>query len=216
MIHVVKAGDCLYRIAQQYGFADWQIIYDHPDNADFRELRPNPNVIFPGDEIHIPDPEPKQVSLSTTQQHKIRLTRPPIMLRIELRDELDELLADKAFMLEFGESVYEGTTTGEGLLEQKVRASEEQGQLTVWMTDDREGERYCWDIAIGHLDPVEELIGVRQRLNNLGFYCEPDGDEIDDSLRLALRGFQHVAELDQSGEPDDATRAKLVELHGSV
>ncbi|HLT37850.1 MAG TPA: peptidoglycan-binding protein [Enhygromyxa sp.] len=216
MIHVVVPGDCLYRIAQQYGFADWRTIYDHPDNAEFRELRPNPNLIYPGDEIHIPEPEPKQVSLPTTKQHKIRLTRPKIMLRIELRDELDEPLADKAFMLEFGASIYEGTTTGEGLLEQKIRAGEERGQLTLWMTDDREGERYCWDVAVGHLDPVEELAGVRQRLNNLGYYCEPDGDELDDSLRLALRGFQHATELDLSGEPDDATRAKLVELHGEV
>lgn len=216
MIHVVAQGDCLYRIAQQYGFADWRTIYDHPDNAEFRELRPNPNVIYPGDRIHIPEPEAKQVSLPTTRQHKVQLTRPKIMLRIELRDELDEPLAGKAFMLEFGRSVYEGTTTGDGRIEQKIRAGEERGQLTVWMTGDREAERYCWDIAVGHLDPVEELAGLRQRLNNLGFYCEPTGAEIDDSLRLALLGFQHAAELSESGEPDDATRAKLVELHGNI
>lgn len=216
MIHVVKQGDCLYRIAQQYGFADWRTIYDHPDNADFRELRPNPNVIYPGDQINIPDPEAKQVTLATAKKHKIQVTRPKIMLRVELRNELDEPLAGKEFKLEFGDTIYEGTTTGDGMLEQKILGTEERGQLTVWLTADHEAERYCWDLSVGHLDPVEEMVGVRQRLNNLGFYCEPGGTEIDDSLRMALIGFQHVAEIEENGELDDATRAKLVELHGAV
>jgi LysM repeat protein len=215
-IHVVKQGDCLYRIAQQYGFADWRTIYNHPDNEDFRELRPNPNVIYPGDEVHIPDTEPKQVSLPTAKKHKIQVTLPKIMLRIELHDELDQPLAGKQFELKFGDNLYEGTTTGDGMLEQKILAAEERGQLTVWLTGNREAERYVWDISVGHLDPVDELAGLRQRLNNLGYYCRPGGTEIDESLRLALLGFQHDAELEQSGEPDDATRAKLVELHGNV
>jgi LysM repeat protein len=215
-IHVVKQGDCLYRIAQQYGFADWRTIYDHADNEDFRELRPDPNVIYPGDQIHIPDTESKQVTLPTANKHKIQVTLPKIMLRIELRNELDEPLAGKEFMLAFGDTLYEGTTTGDGMLEQKIAAGEERGELTVWLTADHEAARYCWDISVGHLDPVEELAGVRQRLNNLGFYCEPGGVELDDSLRLALIGFQHVAEIDESGELDDATRSKLVELHGSI
>jgi LysM repeat protein len=220
IVHVVKPGDCLYRIAQQYGFADWHTIYDHPDNAEFRELRSNPNVIYPGDEIHIPDVDAKQVTLATSKQHKIKVTRPKIMLRIALHDELDQPLAGKEFSLEFGGEVYEGTTTGDGVLEQKIKPGEERGQLTVWVTGDREAERYVWDISVGHLDPVEELAGVRQRLNNLGFYCEPnavgvDGG-IDESLRLALLGFQHAAEIELTGEPDDATRAKLVEWHGDT
>lgn len=220
VIHVVKPGDCLLRIAQQYGFADWRPIYEHADNTEFRQLRSNPNVIFPGDQIHIPDPAPKQLSLATAKQHKIEVKRPKIMLRIALHDELDEPLAGKEFALAFGETIYEGTTNGDGILEQKIGAGEERGQLTVWLTGDREAERYVWDISVGHLDPVEELAGVRQRLNNLGFYCEPNGGaipgEIDESLRLALLGFQHTVEIEQTGEPDDATRAKLVELHGDM
>lgn len=220
VVHVVKPGDCLYRIAQQYGFADWRTIYEHADNAEFRELRPNPNVIYPGDEIHIPAPAPKQLSLATSKQHKIKVERPKIMLRIELHDERDEPLADKEFSLAFGVTVYEGTTNGDGILEQKIKPGEERGQLTVYLTGDRAAERYVWDISVGHLDPVEELSGVRQRLNNLGFYCEPGGvgveGEIDESLRMALLGFQRVAEIELTGEADDATRAKLVELHGEV
>jgi N-acetylmuramoyl-L-alanine amidase len=219
-VHVVKQGDCLYRIAHQYGFADWHTIYDHPDNAEFRELRKNPNLIYPGDRIHIPDPEPKQIGLPTAKKHTIRVTLPKVMLRIELRDELDEPLAGMDFALAFGDTVYEGTTTGDGILEQLIRVGEERGQLTVWRTGDREAERYIWDVSLGHLDPVEEASGVRQRLNNLGYHCEPmppaDPAQPDDSLRLALLGFQHAQGLECSGEADDATRSKLVELHGGI
>lgn len=215
-IHVVKQGDCLYRIAKQYGFADWRTIYDHADNEAFRSKRPNPNVIYPGDELAIPDKDIKQVSLPTTAKHKLTVKRPKVMLRVELRNELDEPLAGKQFELKFGEQLYEGSTDGAGILEAKVQAHEEVGELTVWGSSDREAERWFWNIRVGHLDPVAELAGVRQRLNNLGFYCEPKGAAVDESLRFAVKGFQRIAGIEPTGEVDDATRGKLVELHGDV
>jgi hypothetical protein len=215
-VHVVKQGDCLYRIAKQYGFADWHTIYDHADNEAFRHKRPNPNVIFPGDEIAIPDKDTKQITLPTTTKHKLKVKRPKVMLRIKLENELCEPLAGKQFELAFGEELHEGSTDGDGILEVKVKASDEVGELTVWGSGDREAERWFWHIRVGHLDPVEELVGVRQRLNNLGFYCEPKGEEPDDTLRFAVKGFQRIEGLDATGEVDDATRGKLVALHGDV
>lgn len=215
-VHIVKQGECLHRLAKQYGFADWKTIYEHEDNAELREKRPNPNALYPGDEVHIPEKERKDLALPTTTKHKLQIQRPRVMLRVEIRDESDEPVADKAFELAFGKKLYEGTTNGDGILEQKVEQSEEAGELTVWLTDDREAERYMWEIRVGHLDPVAETVGVRQRLNNLGFYCEEDGDEIDESLRLALRGFQDIAGMETTGELDDATRDELVQMHGNL
>lgn len=215
-VHVVKPGDCLYRIARQYGFADWHTIYDHPDNEAFRSKRPNPNVIFPGDRIAIPDKDVKEVVLPTTAKHKLRVRRPKVMLRVRLCSEQGEPLAGKAFTLELGDDLHEGTTDGDGILEAKVRPGDEQGELTVWGSGDREAERWAWSIRVGHLDPVEELVGVRQRLNNLGYCCAPTGSEPDDTLRYAVKGFQRLEGLEASGEVDDATRRKLVELHGDV
>ena len=212
----MKPGDCLYRIAKQYGFADWRTIYDHADNEAFRAKRPNPNVIFPGDQLAIPDKDVKEVVLPTTSKHKLRVKRPKVMLRIQLMSEAGEPLAGKQFELSFGEDLHEGTTDGDGILEAKVKAGDEQGELTVWGSADREAERWCWHIRVGHLDPVEELAGVRQRLNNLGYYCAPTGDEPDDTLRYAVKGFQRLEGLEPTGEVDDATRRKLVALHGDV
>ena len=52
--YIVKAGDNLSSIARQHGLKSWQELYNHPDNGGFRSKRPNPNLIFPGDLLIIP------------------------------------------------------------------------------------------------------------------------------------------------------------------
>lgn len=52
--YVVVEGDTLTKIAADHGFANWRTIYNDPANAAFRAKRPDPNLIFPGDEIFIP------------------------------------------------------------------------------------------------------------------------------------------------------------------
>ncbi len=57
--YTVKSGDTLTRIAAEHGLPSWRELYQHPDNAEFRRKRPNPDRIFPGDVVIIPsDPAP--------------------------------------------------------------------------------------------------------------------------------------------------------------
>lgn len=56
--YVVKSGDWLSKIAAAHGFSDWRDIYYHPDNAAFRAKRPDPDLIYPGDVVMIPDQSP--------------------------------------------------------------------------------------------------------------------------------------------------------------
>ncbi len=65
--HFVKSGDTLQSIAKSYQFSDWKIIYTHPLNENFRKLRPNPNLIFPGDKIVIPS-NPLMIANQLRQQ----------------------------------------------------------------------------------------------------------------------------------------------------
>ena len=53
--YTVQRGDTLTKIAREHGFRSWRALYSHPDNAGVRRLRPNPDLIFPGDVIQIPD-----------------------------------------------------------------------------------------------------------------------------------------------------------------
>jgi hypothetical protein len=53
----VIAGDNLSRIAAHHGIRYWQNIYLSTENTAFRETRTNPDLIYPGDRIKIPDRE---------------------------------------------------------------------------------------------------------------------------------------------------------------
>jgi len=53
--YVVKPGDNLTKIARKFGIASWRDLYNDPQNAAFKRKRPNPNIIFPGDTLYVPD-----------------------------------------------------------------------------------------------------------------------------------------------------------------
>ena len=56
--YIIKQGDYLPKIAQENGFYDYLTIWDHGKNAQLKSKRKNPNVLAPGDELHIPDKTP--------------------------------------------------------------------------------------------------------------------------------------------------------------
>lgn len=75
--HIVQKGECLSGIAWEHGFTNWRKIYDHPNNAQFRAERPNPDLIYPGDTLFIPEREAKHASLPTGQTKKLKLKGKP-------------------------------------------------------------------------------------------------------------------------------------------
>lgn len=53
--YTVKRGDNLSVIARGHKLGCWQELYHTIENAKFRELRPNPVLIHPGDVVMIPE-----------------------------------------------------------------------------------------------------------------------------------------------------------------
>jgi hypothetical protein len=53
--HKIKQGETLSSIADQYGFLSYKTLYNDPQNAALRSKRPNLDILFPGDEIYIPE-----------------------------------------------------------------------------------------------------------------------------------------------------------------
>ncbi len=51
--HVVRAGENLTVIARQFGMS-WRELYELPMNEAFRALRPDPNMVRPGDVVAVP------------------------------------------------------------------------------------------------------------------------------------------------------------------
>jgi hypothetical protein len=55
ILYTVSQGDTLTTIAREHQVDNWRTIYYAPNNADFRRKRPNPDKIFPGDKLFVPD-----------------------------------------------------------------------------------------------------------------------------------------------------------------
>lgn len=76
--------------------------------------------------------------------------REPAMLHLRLRFEDDdgEPFVSKPFTLTAGSLNLEGTTDSTGKLEADVPATSEEGEITIWLEDDKSGKSYSWPIKI--------------------------------------------------------------------
>src|SRR5262245_20645443 len=88
--HTVQRGERLTAIAYRYGFKDHAAIYEHPDNSDLKQSRPNPNVLAAGDVWVIPDREPRELDLAVDRSHRVKVHRPKKELRIAFKDAAGE------------------------------------------------------------------------------------------------------------------------------
>jgi Putative peptidoglycan binding domain len=213
--HLVQQGECLSNIADQYGFTDYRTIYDHPNNAALRARRPNPNLIFPGDRIYIPDLDPKHFESATDMLHKFEVKRPRTMLRVVILDEDGNPSKSAPYRLFLGDKVLDGKTGGDGLIETKIPPDLEQAKLEVKIrgTNNKTIEQR-WTLKLGHLDPADKPSGIQARLQNLGYDCGEVDGIIGPKTRAAVRDFQQDAGLTVDGIAGPKTQAALKSAHG--
>lgn len=200
--HTIQQGDCLTSIAADYGFDDWKTIYNDGKNSDFKQKYDNPDIIYPGAKLHIPERD--QGSHATGQTHMIKLGGPKtskLMLTIE---GIQEALPYK---LTFGETTVEKKTSAKGKIEHDIPIEHREVTLEI------DGDSYA--IKLGHLDPVDTPSGAQARLSNLGFYTGPIDGRHSTQVATALKAFQRAHKLKEDGINNAATQSKLVEEHGS-
>lgn len=239
--YIVQTGDCISSLAFERGFF-WETIWNHPQNAELKQKRTDPNILKEGDVVHIPDKELKEESCATDQKHKFKVKGVPAKLRMRLMEEpkKEEKPAEESasgddshvedpdfnpepvehvpiknasYVLEVdGKVISEGTTDGDGKIEVELPPNARDGRLII-----RQGtpEERVMTLNLGGMDPMTEVSGVRKRLANLGFPCQSTGDDLTDDLASALRLFQQQNELDVTGKIDAATKDKIKQLHGS-
>ena len=205
MQYVVQQGDCLASIAAR-NRRSWQTLWNHPDNVDLKAKRLNPNVLHPGDVVNIPDVVVKLHACATGSTHVFQTSNATTMFRIRLLED-GQPRKNLKYELRIGERSFTGTTDGNGMVEQEIPADASQAILVT--AED------AFSFDLGHLDPVDEDSGVKQRLANLGFLFEADAAAPEDALSAAVQEFQQQSGLPLSGELDKATRQKLLQAHGS-
>lgn len=214
--HIVEQGECLASIAQLYGFTDYRAIYDYPANAGLKQMRPDPNILYPGDQLVIPDKDQKTLPCATDQKHRFQLTNQRVVIRIRLRDGHGNPLANKKYQLTVAGALFKGQTDGNGLLQQPIPADASDGELKVLQGNDQKQVLAAWKLSIGSLDPHLQVSGVQARLNNLGFVCGQVDGILGPKTSGALQAFQTKFGLSVTGQIDGATRDKLRNLHDGV
>jgi len=211
--YTVKQGDHLAKIAKAHGFSDYRVLWDHPDNSELKKKRKNPNVLYPGDVVNIPDQmETKEVQRNTEKRHSFVKKGKAVVLRLELRHWNNRPMADTPCELEIEGKVISGTTNSKGRVEIEIPPDAENGKLRVKDTAYKE-----LPLKIGHLDPVEEITGQKGRLNNLGYNSGPVDNQETEQFRSAIEEFQcdafkNISQVD--GKCGPKTQKKLKESYG--
>jgi hypothetical protein len=210
----VKQGDCLSSIAKTYGFPDYKVIWDDGANAELKQKRKNPNILFPGDIVVIPDLDLKQVDKAVEQTHNFVLDLGTVKLQLIIKDDEDKPYANCKYDLKVGEKTFTGNTDGSGKIQQEIPADASSGEVAIYQkSGETESVITVFALELGHLDPVTEASGVQARLNNLGFFCGKVDGIIGPMTEEALKAFQEKNGLTITGSADAATKNKLAQLH---
>jgi hypothetical protein len=198
-------------IAAKHRF-EWETLWNLPENADLKNARNDPYVLYPGDKVFIPDIRVKEIPCQTDQRRYFVKRNTGEQLRIVLTDEDDKPIAGESYVLEIdGETRLEGETDSSGAIQEIIPPDAVKGRLLV---GDGDAQREYF-IGLGRIDPVEKLSGAQGRLLNLGYY-----EGVIDGIRgplttTALLRFQEKYNLPPTGKNDEDTQAKLKELFAS-
>lgn len=199
-------GECISSIAALHGFF-WKTVWNTPDNAQLRALRPSPNLLRPGDIVIVPELRSKTEFAACEQKHRFRRKGIPALLKIRLLNngEPRQGVGWKACL----DGIWQnGATDSNGLLQIRLAPSCNMGLLRV-----EDGTEYR--LLLRELDPLETVSGIQARLNNLG-YESGTVDGIQGPITSgAIRRFQKdYPPLTVDGVASPQTRAKLKEIYG--
>lgn len=229
---VVTDDNRMTAMAAKHKRKDYMALYEAQPEA-FRDNRPNPEILMPGDKIVLPEVEAERHPSADKKQVKFvdGTAVPELRLRLTaagqpLKDKNFKLIITKINPLRLAKppDPLTITTAGDGAITIKVDVG--------WL----EGELLCLDskwkmrLLIGKLRPVHEAGGVEQRLSNLGYHVNmppvglPAGSDSEKKAnqaheearrKKATRFQEDKPEKGQgiNGIIDPAFRKRLIKAH---
>lgn len=198
----VKQGDCISSVAYRAGFFP-DTIWHHPENAELKRERTDPNVLLPGDVVVVPVKTLRHEPGDTEQRHRFRRKGVPERLHVQLL-QLGQPRANVEYILDLDGKTHRGNADDMGWINHPIVPNASIARLIV----DPGPEQDEYDIVIGGVDPKDTVTGVQERLSNLGYDCFITG-ALDGRTKAALREFQETHGLEVSGEPDAKTTDAL-------
>ncbi len=202
--HTVDPGDSLSLLGERHRIP-WQTIWEHPDNADLRRRRGNPNILHPGDRVFIPEPKPKEVSCAPNKSHRFR-TSGAVWIRIAVLGIDHQPVPDIAyhFILD-GAAQPPGNTNDEGIAEIRLPAGVRNVVLSLPWGD--------LPVDIAELAPAHTIRGIQQRLRNLGIDPGPIDGLYGPLTARGIAGFQAIVDLPVTGTIDAQLIRRLRHVH---
>lgn len=222
--HTVKQGECIESIAYDYGFHP-DTIWLHENNKTLKEKRGDPNVLKEGDIVFVPDITVREEKVSTGKKHTFYHKGGMTSMNMQICD-VDGPYANVPYIFKIETSDkreikdVHSNTNKDGWLKEVIPCNAVGGEIIV---DPGEYEEKI-PFQLGHLDPVDEgFRGVQAILNNLGFYCGEEDDEIGSFTIEAVRRFQReIMKLKEekllpkdSKKIDDETLQAILNEHSS-
>jgi hypothetical protein len=205
--YVIRQGDYLKKLAFVHGF-DADEVWDDPKNAELKRLRKDPDILAPGDVVHLPAAKKEGLPLQKGAANAYQVKVPRRETTLRFAGPLGPY-ANEAFTVEgLGEPI-SGTTDAEGSLTLSIPVAAAEVQVRF----DR--RRKVFRLHVGHMDPISEPSGVQARLAQIGLYHGPLNGQLDEDTLSALAVFQEKQGLPVTREPDEATLKALQEQYGS-
>jgi N-acetylmuramoyl-L-alanine amidase len=202
--HVVRQCESVQSVAAESGY-DWEKVWKHPANAELARKR-DPDVLYPGDVLVLPEKAKKQESGATEDRHRFKRRGYETYLRLTFLEE-GRPRQGASYWIDVEGRTFEGKLDGEGRVDLRIPTGAEKARVRIGSDEEMV-------LLLAGLDPIDEVTGYQARLSNLGLYRGAvDGDHgpLTDE---AIRAFQARNQLDVNGKMDDRTRAALEQAHG--
>ena len=232
--HTVVQGEYLSLIALRFGFRDQRVIWDHPDNAELKRRRKNPNVLFPGDVVVIPDRAEGRAAAATGRFNAFETGSGDVLVTILFEDRSARPMGDRAGDLTVGRTTADGRllkrgptparTAADGrfpLVAREALSRDNAASEGAFVMKPAGALRAAsFRFLIGDLDPVDTPSGQRARLNNLGYFAG-FSDRDEDQLAWAIEEFQCDEKMTERGltgtlSRDRKTLNRLALRHGDM
>ena len=168
-VYTVVSGDNLTLIARRFGFRDYQTIYDHEVNTEFKKLRPDPSVIFPGDKISIPNKVMKSIPAKEGEVVVCRVVKEkeivPIKqigilpVRYAFSDKIAESLNEQQEQIDSTDTNLESGLMSSGMRDYTLRQlrdgwlyvyNDTKGELDEYQITGSTYTKYDWDTVEQH------------------------------------------------------------------
>ena len=145
-------------ISYEYGFF-LETLWNLPENAELKQKRKNPNALLPGDNVHVPEKQEKEVSGATEQTHRFKRKGVPSKIHVVVKKE-GKPRANEPYTLDIDGELFSGETNTQGEVKRPILLNAKMAKLIVGEGDT--AEKY--ELKLGYVNPITEVSGIQHRL----------------------------------------------------